>query len=922
MLDTKIANERAPRGSTTGASVADLEPKEALTFLRERLAKSRVESGRLILVSGNVASGKTQLLSDFVDIAVRDGVRVLSATGAADEQTLAGGIIDQLLAGPDVPQATAEQAERIVETFHGATRGGPADEPKVTAYSVWRLAQILLNLARVQPMVIVVDNVHLADRTSVLLLQHLQRRLRWTRLTIVLSLRDRPVPVGVRTHFSRHTHHHLRLTSLSEHAVRDLLGDCAGDVLPSLIHGLSAGIPMLVGSLIEDYLTTGGIGDPESAGSAFSTALVSYLDRWDLPVRQVAGSIAVFGGAISTEVIAGLTGIATGVAEEVIEALTGSGLMAGGRFRHAAIESAAFGGLSPQARASAHLRAADLKFQQAAPPKEVAAHLIAADSGEARWALAVLRKAAEQAVADDQVDFAKQCLELALPSATTDADRRSILGALARCTWRVSPFTSRLYLDSLPEPPSDGVTSVGRVEAAAVAREVLWQGDEAAYRGRWETLAARVDAQTETELRLGYEWWFGPTGTGLPEPARGTDPWRLTATALSTIWWRSGNEASTAAAERILASCRLDDDSLEALMTAVLALVYANKMEEARTWWCSLKAEADRRSAVTWQAMLSGMWSGVVLRGGNVPYAVELARHALSLLPAQDWGAAVGDPLTTLLLAYTGEGEYDRAAEVLTQHVPDSMYRTVAGIRYVRARGQYRMATGRLLAAVSDFQECRRLLAVQGSDLAVIAPWRADLAAANLRLENVDAARKLAGQQLELAAGTDPYTRGLSLRVLALAGEPGNLQATLRQAAEKFAESGDRWEAERTARMLECRIAVPSEDQTAQRFSGAGFLPPPRTPVFDVVSRNRVSASVVSAGLSATARTDRDSGGAELISAAEMRVAELAAHGLTNQEISSSLFITVSTVEQHLTRVYRKLGIRSRNFLAARLGTV
>nr|UTI67664.1 AptR1 [Actinoallomurus sp. ID145808] len=913
MLDTKIASERAPRGSTTGASVADLEPKEARAFLREHLAESRVGSGRLILVSGNVASGKTQLLADFVDIAVREGVRALSATGAADEQKLAGGIIDQLLTGPDVPQATAEQAERVIEAFHGAA---PVDEPDVTgaaAYSVWRLAQVLLNLARERPMVIVVDNVHVADRTSVLLLQHLQRRLRWTRLTIVLSLRDRPWPAGLRTNFSRHTHHHIRLTPLSEHAVRDLLGDCVSDLLPSLIHGLSAGIPMLVSSLIEDYLTTGGIGDPEPAGSAFSAALVSYLDRWDLPARQVAGSIAVFGGAISTEVIAGLTGITTGVAEEVVEALTGSGLMAGGRFRHAVTESAALGGLSPTALASAHLRAAELKFQQAAPPKEVAVHLIAADSGEARWAMAVLRKAAEQAVADDQVDFAKQCLELALASATTDADRRSMLGSLARYAWRVSPFASRLYLDSLPEAPSDGGTAAGRVEAAAVAREVLWQGDEEGYRRGWETVAGRVDAQTETELRLGYEWWFGPTGTGLPEPARGTDPWRLTATALSTIWWQSGNEASTAAAERILASCRLEDDSLEALMTAVLALVYANRMEEARTWWCSLKAEADRRSAVTWQAVLSGMWSGVVLRGGNVPYAVELARHALSLLPAQDWGAAIGDPLTTLLLAYTGEGEYDLAADVLTHHVPDSMYRTVAGIRYVRARGQYRMATGRLLAAVSDFQECRRLLAVQGGDLPVIAPWRADLAAANLRLENVDAARDLAAQQLELAAETDAYTCGLSLRVLALAGEPVNLRATLRQAAEKFAESGDRWEAERTARLLERRVAAASGDRTAQHFSGADRV---------VVSRHRVSASVVSAGLSATARTDRDSVGAELISAAEMRVAELAALGRTNQEISSSLFITVSTVEQHLTRVYRKLGIRSRTFLAAKLGAV
>ncbi|WP_329793983.1 helix-turn-helix transcriptional regulator [Lentzea sp. DG1S-22] len=50
-----------------------------------------------------------------------------------------------------------------------------------------------------------------------------------------------------------------------------------------------------------------------------------------------------------------------------------------------------------------------------------------------------------------------------------------------------------------------------------------------------------------------------------------------------------------------------------------------------------------------------------------------------------------------------------------------------------------------------------------------------------------------------------------------------------------------------------------------------------------------------------------------------MRVAELAAKGHTNREISGLLYITVSTVEQHLTRVYRKLGMRSRADLPHRL---
>jgi DNA-binding NarL/FixJ family response regulator len=49
---------------------------------------------------------------------------------------------------------------------------------------------------------------------------------------------------------------------------------------------------------------------------------------------------------------------------------------------------------------------------------------------------------------------------------------------------------------------------------------------------------------------------------------------------------------------------------------------------------------------------------------------------------------------------------------------------------------------------------------------------------------------------------------------------------------------------------------------------------------------------------------------------AERRVADLVAQGRRNREIGSSLYMSVGTVEAHLTRIYRKLGIRCRSELA------
>jgi DNA-binding NarL/FixJ family response regulator len=52
------------------------------------------------------------------------------------------------------------------------------------------------------------------------------------------------------------------------------------------------------------------------------------------------------------------------------------------------------------------------------------------------------------------------------------------------------------------------------------------------------------------------------------------------------------------------------------------------------------------------------------------------------------------------------------------------------------------------------------------------------------------------------------------------------------------------------------------------------------------------------------------------LTSAERRVAALVAEGMTNREVAAQLFTTVATVEAHLTRIYRKLGLRSRTQLA------
>lgn len=55
------------------------------------------------------------------------------------------------------------------------------------------------------------------------------------------------------------------------------------------------------------------------------------------------------------------------------------------------------------------------------------------------------------------------------------------------------------------------------------------------------------------------------------------------------------------------------------------------------------------------------------------------------------------------------------------------------------------------------------------------------------------------------------------------------------------------------------------------------------------------------------------------LTSSEQRVADLAASGMTNRDIAAALFISPKTVEHHIGRIYRKLGIRSRAELGRRM---
>ncbi|WP_090104663.1 LuxR C-terminal-related transcriptional regulator [Lentzea jiangxiensis] len=886
---------------------------DALVELVGLLAGCSAGPGRLALVSGGLACGKTELLQRFQRHAAASGALLLTATGSPAEQPLQAGVIDQLFHGAGLPPEIADRVSHLITPIAATVNDSGADVRGIHhsyVRPVHELCQILLELSRERPVVLCVDDVQFADSSSLQFILYLRRRMRAGRVVVVLAEWQQPQPTLPLFHaeLTRRPHHRIRLAPLSVCGIAELLRDRVPDpeALAPAWHAVSGGNPMLVRALAEDR-DAGHETGPDQVGPAFKRAVLECLHRWEAGLLEVARAIAVLGEERTPVLLGRLAGTTPEAVEQAVDVLTAAGLLLDGRFRHPGVGAAILDSTPGTERVRLRARAAELLYQRGAAAAVVADHLVAADRIASGWPVAVLRIAAEQALMGDDVAAAVRYLEPALPVVEPD-ERLGITSVLVRALWRVNPAAAVVHMDPLHEAMWAGELR-GR-DAMTVVHHALWIGDEATAVRALAVLdqnPGMLDAQSAAELRIVCQWFHGlDQATAVAaDVVADADPWVAAAQAIGTFWTAEFHPDAIASAEHILRSCRLGDMSLEVVLTALLILVHSGHPDRAERWCDRLTAEAVRGGAVTWQAILEVVRADIDLRRGEVVVAAARAETALALLPHQGWGLSIGYPLAVLMEANTALGRHRVIADVMRLRVPDAMFATAAGLRYLHARGNGNLAVGRVLAAISDFQNCGTRMREWHVDLPVLAPWRCGLAQANLTLGRTEAARELISEQMLLPAG-DRRTRGAALRVLAAAGEPAERPALLREAVRHLRRAGDRVELARALSDLGEALDTAGEHAEARELS-------------------RIAVAETKASFSGALPIpvdwgDGDAGdGRSVLSDSELRVAELAAKGHTNREISGILYITVSTVEQHLTRVYRKLGMRSRADLPHRL---
>jgi DNA-binding CsgD family transcriptional regulator len=571
--------------------------------------------------------------------------------------------------------------------------------------------------------------------------------------------------------------------------------------------------------------------------------------------------------------------------------------------------------MAPETRAAFHRTAARLLYGDGLPAAAVAALLRLAGPVGEPWEIAVLTDAAEAALRDDRARLALDYLQMAQDACLDEHRRLEIVIRRALISRRVNlhiaerqlaePLralrTGRLPVSQFG-PLAKLLGAQGRVEEA---NEVIACLDELIDDG------AGVEADSQV-VSLWAATPYPPMVSVSPVGYRRRGLEAVPAKPAAS----TQREGELTAADELLAAIALTDTSLDLVVNSIKSLLCGGRVDRAELWCARFLAEADERQAPGWLASFSWVAAEIALRQGQLAVAEDRASTAIELVSEHSGGIFVAAPTATSVQAYLAMGEVEAAGRRLNLPVTDLLFKTKAGLNFRRARALYYAATNRPHVALEEFLAIGQVAKRWNFDQPLILPWRSDAAEALLRLGEAEQAGQLATEQLARSENADHWPRGVALRVRAMAAPASQRVSWLSQSEDELRVSGDRLELART-------LADQAETyQSLGEFARAAAVKRRAWRLADECGAAPLRARL---GVEAGRRGDkavpgrRGGNDESALSDSERRVATLAACGETNRAIARKLYITLSTVEQHLTRVYRKLGISGRQELPSDL---
>lgn len=356
---------------------------------------------------------------------------------------------------------------------------------------------------------------------------------------------------------------------------------------------------------------------------------------------------------------------------------------------------------------------------------------------------------------------------------------------------------------------------------------------------------------------------------------------------------------------------------------AVRLAIVDDRLDDARADLLSMLAVVERGSGGEELVGVLRSLAEVAARSGRCREALRYAGRAIRvgqvarLSPGPGWyTAAVAELAGGSLPRAAG---YARHGVRVSREEGDSIYLR----RNLHALGQAMLRDGDARGAVQALSELRTLDLTQGVADPAALRWHADLAAGLAALgARAEADRVLADARRDavLLGGSAGVLGQLDRVAAVILAEQGDAAA----AVELAAAAADRFAGLRQPiEQGHCLLVQGGAERRRRRYAAARlaigaalavFLRAEATPWVEQATR-----LLAPDGGGASSEPAPRSPVGDTLTSTEARIAALVRRGQSNREIAGRLFVSVKTVEASLTRIYRKLGVRSRTQLSSRL---
>jgi len=887
------------------------------------------------VVIGDAGIGKTTVWLVAVEEAEERGYLVLSCRASEAEARfsfvgladLIGGVVADVL--PELPQPQRRALEAALALSEA--EGAPADEGVVA----FAFLSALRRLAVDKPLLLAIDDVQWLDPPSLAMLRFALSRIEGEPVVAFLTARGE-APPWLRRSLSEESLLTIELGPLSVGALHELLRTTVGAVLPRptllrLWH-TSGGNPFFALELARALQRRGGRVDPgeELPLPANLDDLVhERLDRLSSPGLEVARVVAALANptvqlleaAAGRRVQAGLSDALEARILEVDRDRL--------RFTHPLLRSAVSSRSSPSQRRSVHARLAKLVPGE----EERARHLALAAPGPSREAAAVVGEAAENVRARGAAAAAAELAELAVgltPPEDGEDMRRRVLDC---ARWHGEAGDGRRAIALLEEAYETAPPGAARaVVALHLAQTVaIFVGPREALDLYRRALAeAQGDDTLEAEIHLSLAESVSETEArdrGLAHAELAVEASSLVGdatlrckalAAFGLLHFSAGRGIPRARMDEALALERsLPRWPLAGVATHSLAfqLVWSGELERARILLEELreawKAHVDEAEALWLLSILE--W-----RAGNWDRAAGHASDSLALRAQFGRGGLqpIAEMPAAMIAAHQGhiDDARDRSERALELAEKDGVRIALSGHRCVLgfielSCGDPEAALGYLRRAW-EIRDSVRLLE-PGHRLELADTLEALIAVGELG----EAETKLVPWEERSRALDRSWALAITARcralLLAAQGDLAGAEAAFTRALTEHARTQDPFQHART--LLTFGV---TQRRAKQRAAARATLE------LALAGFERLGAPLwAEKTRSELGRIGGRSPSRGELTTGERRIAALVAEGRTNREVAAALFLTEHSVETALTRVYRKLGVRSRAELAHMLSS-